>query len=576
MILQALVEYYETLLGKNKVAAQGWCQAKVSYALNLDLNGKIKGVISLKQEVERGKTKVWVPSYRIVPQMVSRSSGVLANFLCDNSKYILGVDTSGNGSRVQECFEAAREKHLKILESVSGEMAEAIRRFFSTWNPENAKNHDKLKEIWDEITDGSNLIFVMDDKEAVDDAEIKKAWERFLSQEVEKVKGTCLVTGRREEIVRIHSTIKGVQGAQSSGAAFISFNASAFESYGKEQSYNAPVGKYAAFAYTTALNYLLTQREYVFQFGDTTVVFWSEDGEEMYQDLLCGFLEPREDNQETIRSIFRNLKENRAIDINGITLNTTQKFYILGLAPNAARLAVRFFYEDNLGNILINLQKHYDRMKLVKPSWEKREYLGVGSMLNESVNQKSKDKKPAPNLPGVVLRAILENGRYPENLYTDILIRIRAEQGRITWGRAAIIKAYLIQNKKFEEEEKFVELNQETNDTAYVLGRIFSVLEYIQKDASPEINATIRDRYFNAACANPTSVFPILLKLKNSHLRKIGRQKEGRKIYFEGMLTELLSKIDDFPKSLTLEEQGHFILGYYHQVQKLYEKKEEE
>ena len=197
-------------------------------------------------------------------------------------------------------------------------------------------------------------------------------------------------------------------------------------------------------------------------------------------------------------------------------------------------------------------------------------------MLNETVNQKSKDKKPIPNLPGAVLRAILANGRYPENLYTDILIRIRAEQGRITWGRAAIIKAYLIQNKKLEEEEKFVELNQETNDTAYVLGRIFSVLEYIQKDASPEINATIKDRYFNAACANPTSVFPILLKLKNSHLRKIGRQKEGRKIYFEGMLTELLSKIDDFPKSLTLEEQGHFILGYYHQVQKLYEKKEEE
>ena len=197
-------------------------------------------------------------------------------------------------------------------------------------------------------------------------------------------------------------------------------------------------------------------------------------------------------------------------------------------------------------------------------------------MINETINQKSKDKKPIPNLPGAVLRAVLENSRYPESLYNDILIRIRAEQGKITWGRAAIIKAYLIQNKALEKEENFVGLNQETSDTAYVLGRIFSVLEYIQKDASSEINATIKDRYFNAACANPVSVFPILMKLKNSHLRKIGRQKEWRKAYFEGLLAELLGKITEFPKSFTLEEQGHFILGYYHQVQKLYEKKEDE
>ncbi|MCI7182267.1 MAG: type I-C CRISPR-associated protein Cas8c/Csd1 [Schaedlerella sp.] len=576
MILQALVDCYETLLENNKVAAQGWCRAKVSYALNLDVSGRIKQVITLKQEIERGKTKVWLPVYRTVPQTVSRSSGVLANFLCDNSKYILGVDTLGNGKRVQECFEASREKHLEILESVSGEMAEAVRNFFCTWNPEKAKENDKLIEIWEEITDGSNLIFVMNEKEAQDDKEIHMAWENFLNQKEEQVTGICLVTGRKDEIARIHSTIRGVQGAQSSGAALVSFNAPAFESYGKEQSYNASVGKYAAFAYTTALNYLLAKREYVFQFGDTTVVYWAEDGDEIYQDLLCGFLEPREDNQEIIKNIFQNLKEKRAIDVNGIKLNINQRFYILGLSPNAARLAVRFFYENSFGKILDNLLKHYNRMELVKPSREKREFLGVGSMINETINQKSKDKKPIPNLPGAVLRAVLENSRYPESLYNDILIRIRAEQGKITWGRAAIIKAYLIQNKALEKEENFVGLNQETSDTAYVLGRIFSVLEYIQKDASSEINATIKDRYFNAACANPVSVFPILMKLKNSHLRKIGRQKEWRKAYFEGLLAELLGKITEFPKSFTLEEQGHFILGYYHQVQKLYEKKEDE
>lgn len=576
MILQALTKYYETLLENEKIAKQGWCQAKVSFALNLNIDGRLKGVISLKQEVERGKKKVWVPSYRMVPQMVARSSGVSANFLCDNSKYILGIDAEGSGKRVLECFEAAREKHLKILESADSELARAIKAFFYTWNPEEAKDNDKLQEIWEEITDGSNLIFTMDGNEAQDDEEIHKVWQNFLEQGEAEKSGICLVTGKRDDIVRIHSTIKGVQGAQSSGAALVSFNAPAFESYGKEQSYNAPVGKYAAFAYTTALNYLLTQKDYVFQFGDTTVVFWAENGEEVYQNVFGWSLEPQKDNQEKIKNIFQNLKEQRAIDADGIEMDAEQKFYILGLAPNAARLSVRFFYENSFGNILKNIQKHYFRMDLVKPSWESREFLGIGGMLDETVNRKSKDKKPVPNMPGVVLKAILANAKYPENLYSSVMIRIRAEQGRITWGRAAIIKAYLIQNHQLQKGEEFVELNQETKDTAYILGRIFAVLESIQEEANPGINSTIRDRYFNSACANPASVFPVLMKLKNSHIRKIERQKEYKKIYFEKLLTELTGELTAFPKRLTLEEQGHFILGYYHQVQKRYEKKEEE
>lgn len=576
MILQALVDYYETLLANNKVAKQGWCQAKTAFALNLNIDGSLKGILTLKEEEERGKKKILVPSYRNVPQMVARSSGVSANFLCDNSKYMLGVDAEGSGKRVQECFEAAREKHLKILEFSNSPMAMAIKEFFRTWIPEEAIKNDKLQEIWEEITDGSNLIFTMDTNEAQNDEEIRIAWQNFLDQEEESKKGICLVTGKEGEIARIHSTIKGVQGAQSSGAALVSFNAPAFESYEKEQSYNAPVGKYAAFAYTTALNYLLAQKDYKFQFGDTTVVYWAENGEEIYQDVFEWSIEPPKDNQETIKSIFQNLKKQRAIDLDGIELNVNQRFYILGLAPNAARLSVSFFYENSFGNILKNIQKHYYRMEMVRPSWEEREYLGVRGMLYETVNQNSKDKKPIPNLPGAVLKAILGNTKYPENLYSNSMIRIRAEQGRITWGRASIVKAYLIQNHHLQKGEMFVKLNEETNNTPYVLGRIFAVLESIQEEANPGINTTIRDKYFNSACANPASVFPILIKLKNSHIRKIERQTEWKKKYFEKSLTELTGKIIEFPKSLTLEEQGQFILGYYHQVQKRYEKKEEE
>ena len=171
------------------------------------------------------------------------------------------------------------------------------------------------------------------------------------------------------------------------------------------------------------------------------------------------------------------------------------------------------------------------------------------------------------------MRAILSGSRYPANLYSNVLIRIRAEQGRVTYGRAAIIKAYLIQNCGMEKGDDFVNVNEETKDPAYVLGRIFSVLETIQEEANPGINATIKDRYFNSACATPASIFPILLRLKNSHIRKM--PEKGMQVYYEKMLGELIGKLSDFPKRLTLEEQGRFMLGYYHQVQKRYTKKEE-
>ena len=576
MILQALVNHYENLEKQGKVDQEGWCKAKVSYAVNLSRDGEILGILSLKIEEERGKKKVWVPRQIKVPEMVTRSSGVSANFLCDNSKYILGIDAEGTNQRVRDCFEAAKKKHLSLLREIEGEMAEAVRRFFETWDPEKASECAEIKERWEDITDGGNLIFCMGINYAQDDTFIQKAWENARNKSSEDGQtGICLVTGKEAEISRIHKTIKGVPGAQSSGAALVSFNAPAFESYEKEQSYNAPVGKYAEFAYTTALNYLLNQREYTFQLGDSMIVFWSESAEEEYQAAFFGAADPKPDNQEEIKGIFDNLKTGMPVSIGNFTLDPDQRFYILSLAPNAARLSVRFFYQDSFGNILKNLSAHYERMSIVKPSWESREYMGVRDMLSETVNQNSKDKTPVPNMAAFVLQAILSGARYPASLYTDVLIRIRAEQGNVTWGRAGIIKAYLIRNANWKEGENYMGLNEESRETAYVLGRLFSVLESIQMDANPGIKATIRDRYFNSACATPASIFPVLIKLKNSHMKKLERDKGGAKVYYEKLLTELMGKLDEYPKRLSLEEQGKFILGYYHQVQKKYEKKEE-
>jgi CRISPR-associated protein Csd1 len=575
MILQNLAEYYENLVLQEKVSKSGWCQAKVSHAIELNEDGTIKAIISKRKEEERGKKKIWVPVLLNVPEMVTRSSGVSSNFLCDNAKYFLGIDGDGIQKRTIECFESAKERHLMLLEEANGKMARAICLFFKNWKPECADENLSVKEHWDELNEGGNLIFCMKAIYAQDEKEIQDIWEEYLKKQKQGKQGICLVTGQRAEIARIHRGIKGVPGAQSSGAALVSFNAPAFESYGKEQSYNAMVGKYAEFAYTTALNYLLNQSEYKFALGDSMIVFWAESGQEEYQDSFLSWLNPKVDNQEEMNKVFGNLKKGVWVDLEDIQLDPEQRFYILCLAPNAARLSVRFYYQNSFGNIIKNIAKHYQRMEIVRPSWEDMRYLGIKQMLNETVNQKSKDKTPIPNMASMVLSAILSDTKYPASLYTDTLIRIRAEQGKVTCGRAAIIKAFLIQNYKWKEGDEYMGLNEGCEESAYVLGRLFAVLETIQKDANSGINTTIRDRYFNSACATPASVFPTLIKLKNSHIKKLERESGGTKIYYEKMLTELMGKIEKFPRRLSLEEQGKFMLGYYHQVQKKYEKKEE-
>ena len=586
MILQALVEYYEALERKEKITSPGWCRARVAYGLDISEQGELMGVIPLKKEQQKGKKTVWVPQDLTVPQMVSRCSGVSANFLCDHSGYMLGIDNKGKPERSRECFEYAKKKHKDILGNISSPAARAVCRFFDCWAPDRAAENPYLVPELEEIISGSNLVFMIDGEYVHKDPDIMQCWEEYSHQSGTGPEGVCLVTGRREEIARIHGTIKGVRGAQPCGAALVSFNEPAFESYGKAQSFNAPVGTYAAYAYTTALNYLLSDRSHGTTIGDTAVVYWSEEGDERYQNIFACVSEPTMENQEIVDGVFKNLAEGKAVVAQDVkdSLDMEKRFYILGLAPNAARLAVRFFYQDSFGNILKHIKEHYDRMEIVRPAADAVEYLGMWRMLQETVNKKSRDKKPVPSMSGAVYRAIISGSRYPASLYQAVLGRIRAEQDdgdsriyKITRGRAAIIKAYLLKNGN-EKEEITMALNEDSNNTAYILGREFAVLEAIQEDANPGINATIKDKYFNSACATPAAIFPILFKLKNSHIKKMNNG--AKEIYYEKILGDLQGRLTvaegqkaACPRRLTLEEQGMFILGYYHQTQKRYEKK---
>ena len=582
MILQALTEYYQSLAQAGKLAAPGWGPVKVSFALYLAPDGTLEGVSSTQVEQAKGKKTVLAPRSMSLPAPVKRSSGIAANFLCDNSGYLLGVDNKGKPQRALECFAACRALHEKILDGVDTPAANALLAFFRSWEPKRVLEHPALAENLDEILSGANLVFRTDRGFVHEDPAVRQAWETYYHSAGDGPQGVCLVTGETGPIESIHPSIKNVAGAQSSGAALVSFNAPAFCSYGKEQNLNAPTGKFASFAYTAALNHLLADRDHVYHTGDTTVVCWAKTGETAYQDAFQIFFSDYYGEAE-LKKLIGTLCQGNPVVYDETRLNPNMEFYILGLSPNAARLSVRFFLRNTFGGFLRNVQAHYDRLEIVRPVYDKFEVLPLWKLLSETVNQNSRDKSPAPELAGEVLRAVLNNTPYPATLLNGITLRIRAER-EVTRGRAAILKAYYQklaeaagrEHPDMPKEVLQVSLNPDTANVPYTLGRLFSVLETIQEAANPGINATIKDKYFNSAAATPAVIFPILINLAQKHLKKLRGSNTGLVIFYEKQLTELCSRLgESYPARMSLPQQGAFQLGYYHQTQARYQKKEE-
>lgn len=588
MILQALVGYYEALESQRKIPGPGWVNAKISYGLNLDAEGMLTGILPLKEDVVRGKKTVSAPKNLTMPEGVKRSSGIAAQFLWDNSRYILGLDKNNNSERANKCFLATKEKCNDVLKDAHNVAATAIKNFFASWQPSSASSNTVLRPFLTDILEAANLTFFVNGDPAYDDKVIKEAWDNYKNTNSSEVVGYCLVTGKKAPIARLHPSIKGVKGAQSSGAALVSFNAHAYESYGQEQGLNAPVSEYAAFAYTSALNNLLADSKHHQQIGDTTVVFWAEDAEEASSEVFGSLLWDTESNilkNTTLTDFFKKISDGKPFDINSASINPSNKFYILGLSPNAARISVRFFLVNTFGKFMKNLQKYYEELDIIKPAYDNKDRLPLWIILQETANKNSKDKSATPILIGSMLRSILTGEKYPEALLQNIILRAKADQdnpdkkiSKINRIKAAVIKACLLRNYE-NEEVATVPLNEESKNVPYILGRLFAVLENLQENANPGLNSTIKDRYFNSACSTPSIIFPVLTKLSEHHLKKI-RSDKRRVIYFEKYIRQLLNKIEmkdrAFPLRLSLEEQGAFILGYYHQVEKFYQPKEKE
>lgn len=569
MILQALKSYYDRKAQDpdGQIAPPGFEWKEIPFIVVLEPEGHLVQIEDTR--TVEGKRKI-SKSY-LVPQGEKRSSGVKPYRLWDNAEYIFAI---GENIEKQKAFISRLDDFLK-----SGDIGLlAMKRFLSDHPEEQAKN----SEVWAEIeTTKPWLAFrLKGDTELI--CQRPKVIEA-LSSESSGHEGrqtmVCLVTGSKSQATRIHPSIKGVKDANTTGADIVSFNLRAFESYGKGggQGENAPISESAAFAYTTALNHLLRKGSpQKIQVGDATTVFWAEKSNTMETIFPEVFGEHHQDNPDekskAVEDLYRSV-QNGAF----VTDSDQTRFYVLGLSPNAARISIRFWHVATVNALAERIRKHFNNLEIVHAPWEPR-FIPLYRLLKSIAAQGKEDNIP-PNLAGETIRSILSGGPYPEILLQAAVRRFRipmemktpkerADAHSMEYFRAALIKAYI--NRFSNKEELTVSLDEDNPCPAYRLGRLFAVLERIQERASPNLNATIRDRFYGAASSTPGTVFPTLLKLKNHHISKI--ENKGESVNLEKLVGAIMSGIDEFPFHLTLQDQGRFAIGYYHQRQTMFGK----
>lgn len=588
MIIKALSDYYYSLLAKGaNVPNKSWSFENVSYALVLDDSGKLTGIVPLLEAVSKGKKTILVSSKILVPEPPLRTSGIVPSFLCNKSSYLLGISDPPDKKNVYR-FDSSKKLHHSILDGVNTPEAIAVLNFFDSWNPEKAHEHQALAAYLSEICSANNLIFMFHGKYITEYESIISAWNNYI-ENINSELGLCIISGEYRKIAKLHSQIRGIRNAQSSGASLVCFNNAAVESYGKlnAQALNAPISSDIMFAYTTALKYMINNCDHhIIAQSDLTMFCWSKSAEDAYFDVIQAvYGGSKVISSSDIVHVISELAKGHRQDVSGILPSSDEEFYILGISPNVSRLSVRFFIKNNFGNFVKNVDEHYNRLQ-ISCSNAKWHTPPVYGMLRETISDgqsssEKKDNDPQSLLAAAVIKAVFNNTKYPSTLFSSIIRRLKIDH-KITPPRAGIIKAYLLKNSTNcnLKEALTLELNNNCTLVPYLLGRAFAVCEAIQRasfgDASSD-RTTIKDRYFDSACATPALVFPQILKLKNCHIKQLKREHMGSAVYYEKTLAEILSSVNCvFPKSLNMEEQGIFILGYYHQTEKFYSKKEEE
>ncbi len=578
MILQELVNYYDRKADNPDPAQRlprfGLEDKEIPFVIELTTDGH---VVQLHDTRSLDGKKLRARNF-LVPQGEKKTSGVKANLLWDTAAYVIGLERERKGKAEVSPHAAFRARIAELPHPAQDDpgiraVLSAIDR--ADWSAVRAH------PAWDDIQESNPVMsfrLVGDTGLICQRPAIATAAQPTPS--IDAPVGLCLVEGRTGPIQRLHSSIKGVWGAQSSGANVVSFNARAFESYGKteRQGENAPVGERAAFAYTTALNHLLGKdsRNRV-QVGDASTVFWADrpsrfDGDNTLADLFGESKDDPDRNVRAVAALYDALKTGHLpVEEEDV------QFFVLGLAPNAARISVRFWLRAPLAELAPRIRQHFDDLRIVRRYDSDPPHPSLFRLLTSVALLGKLDNVP-PRLAGEWMRAILEGTPYPVSLLNAAVVRAKAEQD-VTYLRAAVLKAWL--NRDYRRRNAHTppnhqhykeELDVEQTEPPYLLGRLFAVLERIQQQALPGINATIRDRYYGAASTTPVTVFTTLLRLKNAHLRKI---HEHQVLFFERLIGEIMLSLSDFPRQLTLQEQGRFALGYYHQRQAFFTRKSE-
>lgn len=586
MILQTLHQHYHRLLkrGEEGLPLYGYSQEKISHCLLLSAEGEVTGVVPLLDT--SGKKPL--PRSLSVPQPERRTVAIAPNFLWDKTSYVLGV--SATSKRADKEHAAFKQFHLDHLRDETDEGLRALSRFLERW----ASEHFVPPHFKPEMLD-SNLVFRLgSERQFLHERPAAVALRaRLLAPEDGAVATTlpCLVTGELRPAARLHPAIKGVNGAQSSGASIVSFNQDAFNSFGKAQGDNAPMSDEAAFAYTALLNHLLRRgadNRQRLNVGDTTVVFWAEAddaGEASAAEELFGAsfgVERADTDQQATQKLHLALEavaKGRPLAEIDPRLQAGTRMVVLGLAPNASRLSIRYWLRDSLGTLAERLRAHAQDLALEPVPWKTPPTPWRLALCTAPIRDgKAKAEDVSPLLAGELMRAILTGGRYPQSLLANLVMRMRAD-GDVGGLRVALCKAVICRDRRLAGSEDNIKevpvsLDVHLEDPAYLLGRLFAVLEGAQRAAlGGQVNATIRDRYFGAASATPALVYGMLMHSAQNHLARVRKDKAGLAVNLEKDIREIVDKLPPhLPKSLNLESQGTFAIGYYHQSEARFKK----
>lgn len=556
MILQALTQYYERESNAEKGALPliGFEQKVISVIIEINLQGV------LVQIRPNDKTAT-------VPHRVKRALNITANLLWDNAEYVLGMAVKGNSERVIRQHEAFIER-IRLLDEPAKSDAgiQALLCFLENFDIATLRETPH----WERLQSNPNITFRLQHDTCLICERQNVIDTLYNNQGNNVTDSVCLVTGDDDNPERLHPAINGVRGAQSSGANIVSFNLCSSSSYGKSQGFNAPVGKKASFMYTTALNHLLRKgSEQRFQVGDASTVCWSANRHVFESDFTTlwgttptGIKAKPDKYNDAVKAVVN------AASRGSFAAGDDTLFYVLGLAPNASRIAIRFWLTGTVSEFSTRIKEHFDYLEIVRGENE-LEYLPLFLLLvNTAVHEKT-DNIP-PNLIGETMRAILAGQPYPYTLFAAAIRRCKSAQ-HVNYPRAAAIKACI--NKLHGKEVIKVALDKENTGPAYRLGRLFATLEKIQEEACPGINSTIKDRYYGMASSNPVNVFSTLLKLSIHHLAKL--ENRGRRINFEKLLGEIMTDMPPaLPTALSLQNQGEFAVGYYHQRQAFFTRRD--